>query len=83
MKDTEKAVYAGDFQLVFELCQLLESIDMNSWHSSKTSWKWPAQSASPVDSNTFYVSWSFLICRAILIRNKEAINVRNILAQII
>ena len=36
---TGKALYAGDFQLVFELCQLLKSIDMNSWHSSKTSWK--------------------------------------------
>ena len=36
---TVKAVYAGDLQLVFELCQLLEFIDINSWHSSKTSWK--------------------------------------------
>ena len=45
---TGKALYAGDFQLVFELCQLLKSIDMNSWHSSKTSWKSPAQSTFPV-----------------------------------
>ena len=45
---TAKAVYAGYFKLVFEMCQLLESIDMNSWHSSKTSWKWPAQSAFSV-----------------------------------
>ena len=37
LMNTAKAVYAGDFQLVFELCQLLESINMNSWHSSKTS----------------------------------------------
>ena len=45
MHTTGKAVYAIPFQLVYELCQLLESININSWHSSKTIWKWPAQTA--------------------------------------